>query len=176
MPMQRRRAAFWRPDIDDREAMRRELGLRRKTALRSILGYTGTDNIDDLALVRWKPLVQEGKIRAFDRLGARHTIFFHHLNGYLGDGFAAQARIHDWHTHTSGYLAALYGEFETGKRSPEGYDSSAQSVERANHPIEIAGVQTQKHFLEEDAALIPHTATTLTSHARHINLTSFGRR
>ena len=46
-------------------------------------------------------LVQEGKIRAFHRLGAGDTVFFHRLNGYLGDGFAAQARIHDWHTHTS---------------------------------------------------------------------------
>src|SRR5437773_2744732 len=34
MPMQRRSAAFWRPDIDDREAMSRELDLRRKTAVR----------------------------------------------------------------------------------------------------------------------------------------------
>src|SRR5262249_41598939 len=108
MPMQRCSAAFWRADIDDRETMHRELDLRRKTGLRHILGDTGTDNIDDLALVPWKPLVQEGKVRAFHRLGAGHTVLFHRLNRYPGDGFAAQARIHYWHMHTSGCLAALY--------------------------------------------------------------------
>src|SRR5262245_664985 len=50
MPMQRCSAAFWRPDVDHREAMRRKLDLRREAAVRHILGYAGPDNIDDLAL------------------------------------------------------------------------------------------------------------------------------